>query len=901
MSAKPWRDVVKPHRDIRGGRLDESVFAADLGEVTGDRGPVDYRDAETFFNKTYLTRGLSNLMGNVLARLSGKPLGEGVIQLQTPFGGGKTHALIALFHIARSHKAISHLEMVKRLYRDFKLDGAPKVKVGVFVGTEADPLKGRTPWGEIAHQLGKYDLVKQHDKIRVSPGKDLLRRILEPSQPVLLLIDELAEYAVRAARVDAGEKRTEGTLKGQILSFLQELTEVVASLGRGVAVVTLPTSTQQFDTVTIQTLDQLQAISGRVETIYTPVEGEEIYEIVRRRLFEDLGSKDAHKVTAEEYFSLYQHLGEDVPSEMRSVQYRDKIVKAYPFHPDVIDILFERWSTYSTFQRTRGALRFLASVIADLYKRESTAPLIQPSHINLENPTIRRELIKHIGNEFEGVVASDLAGDTAKAPEIDREMGTEYAQFRVASGLATSIFFYSFSGGERKDVSLQRLRMAFLREGIPPAIVGDAVKRLEEELWFLHVSDSTYSFRNQANLTKVILDKETIIDELEIDKEIEKRIDSMCGPEFRVFRWPHSSADIPDNKELKLVLLSPKHSVQNKESKDHLNQLWAKTSSGFRIYKNTLLFLISDPGEFDLLRKSVRRFMALRKIVEDSDFMKTVTEEGKRSLDGKIKDADMTAPTRILYAYRYMAKGSADGIEIQDMGIPAVGGKATLTRRVKDYLREKEMLLDRISPRYILDKVFGKTEDKKIVQEIWEAFLRISDLPMLDSPEVLKMAIVEGVRSKALGMQTNDTLYYGDYIGDTAVSDDAYVVRKILAQKVLTEKQVTSQAQPGQFGSPSTPVTEEGQQVQTGSSVPVGTMRDAKVSSLHIRMVVPWDKLSSFVSGVITPLRSEASMIGLEIMLDVNAPEGIKKETLDLKVRETLTQIGAKIVEWREE
>jgi len=900
MSAKPWRDVVKPHRDIREGKLDESVFAADLGGVTGDRGPIDYRDAETFFNKTYLTRGLSNLMGNVLARLSGKPLGEGVIQLQTPFGGGKTHALIALFHLAKSHKGISHLETVKRLYREFKLDGAPKVKVGVFVGTEADPLKGRTPWGEIAHQLGKYDLVKQHDKIRVSPGKDILRKILEPSQPVLLLIDELAEYAVRAARVDAGEKRKEGTLKAQVLSFLQELTEVVASLDKCVAVVTLPTSTQQFDTVAIQTLDQLQAISGRVETIYTPVEGEEIYEIVRKRLFEDLGSKDAHKVTAEEYFSLYQRLGEDIPSEMRSVQYRDKIIKAYPFHPDLIDILFERWSTYPTFQRTRGALRFLASVVADLYKREAVAPLIQPSHINLENPTIRRELIKHIGNEFEGVVASDIAGAAAKAPEIDREMGTEYAQFRVASGLAASIFFYSFSGGERKDLSLQRLRVAFLREGIPPAIVGDAVKRLEEELWFLHVADSRYSFRNQANLTKVILDKETIIDELEIEKEIEKRIDSICGPEFRVFRWPQSSADIPDNKELKLVLLSPKHSIKSKESGDHLNQLWARTSSGFRIYKNTLLFLISDPNEFDLLRKSVRRFMALKKIVEDSDFMKTVTEEGKRSLDGKIKDADTAVPTRILYAYRYLGKGSTDGVEIQDMGIPTVGGRTTLTRRVKDYLREKEILLDRISPRYILDKVFGKDEDKKIVQEIWEAFLRISDLPMLDSPEVLKMAIVEGVRSKALGLQINDTLYFGDYIGDTAVSDDAYVLRKALAEKVLAEKQVGSQTEPGQFGFPPTP-PEEGQHAPVGTPVPVGAVRDAKVSNLRIRIVVPWDKLSSFVSGVITPLRSEGSTIGLEILLDVSTTEGIKKETLDLKVRETLTQIGAKIVEWKEE
>ena len=411
----------------------------------------------------------------------------------------KTHALLALYHTFKYGDKLLRLDVIKKILKDNKIDDIPETRVVVFVGEYADPLKGRTLWGEIAHQIGHYELMKEYDEKRVAPPKEAIERMLRDSKPVLILMDELLQYIVRAMGVPVEE----GTLKGQVQAFLKSLTEAVSTADRCALVATLPSSvTEGFEEAerAERILSELQKIFGRVERIYTPVEGEEIYEIIRKRLFEDLGDIGDQRAVAEEYFSLYQNLGKDMPSECCEISYRDKIVKAYPFHPETIDVLFERWATLPTFQRTRGALRLLAEVIADLYKREHPASLIQPADINFLNSAIRREFVKHIGNEFESVIAADINGTGAKAPKIDREMGTEYSKFKVATGLATSIFFYSFSGGERKGATAQRLRLAFLHEGIPPAIISDALRRLEDQLWFLHFEKNLYYFSSVVGL-----------------------------------------------------------------------------------------------------------------------------------------------------------------------------------------------------------------------------------------------------------------------------------------------------------------------------------------------------------------------------------------------------------------
>jgi hypothetical protein len=874
---KPWHEVINPHRDIRAGRFDESVFAADLSDVVADRGPLEYRDAELFFRKTYPTQGLVSLLSAIASRLSGKGGGEAVIQIQTPFGGGKTHSLIALYHLFQNHRRERDGELIAKVQEQAGVGAIPKARVVTFVGTAADPL-GKTPWGELAVQLGNYALLADHDHKRLAPGKDLLHKLLDGA-PTLLLMDEVAEYAARAR-----------DFREQVIAFFQELTETVKVLPQCALVVTLPSSAPYGDEGE-RVLRQLQQVFGRLEAIYTPVEGEEIYEILRRRLFEDTPDPSEVRKVADSYWEMYQRLGDDVPREVRETAYRDKLRKAYPFHPEMIDLLFERWSTYSTFQRTRGVLRLLAEVVADLYQREHSAPLIQPAHLNLASPAIRRELIKHIGNEYEGVIAADIADGNAKAQTIDREMGSEYARFGVASGLATAIFFGSFSGSEKKGLSVQRLRLAVLREGIQPPLVGDALRRLEEELWYLHVEGGVYSFSSQPNLNRVIVEKEEAVGDELIAEEIRARLEKCAGSELRVTLWPKASQDVPDTKELKLAILAPEHTKQNGATSALVDELLKKCGGKFRTHQNTLLVLAADEGELSSLRQKVKRLLALRAIRDDKALMRRLSEENKKTLESRLKDSDSDILFSLMLAYRHLAKPGESGMEWFDLGIPTVGEQSSLPRRVREYLKSQELLLERISPHNLLKKSLREDEHEKSVPEIAEAFLRYPQLPMVQSIAVIEQAISQGVQQGIFGIKIGGRVYFGETPPGSLLMDDAVLFRKELIpqppsvdeppREEAPKDTTASDPKPGVAAPPSAPQSPE-----------------AGGHRLRLRVKVPWDKLSDFVRGVILPLRNDGAALEVEVYIQARSESGgIKPATLEHKVKETLRQIGAEIVE----
>ena len=872
---KPWREVIVPHPDIRAGKFDDSVFAADLSDVIEGRGPLEYRDVELFFRKTYPTQGLVNLLAAIASRLSGKGGGEAVIQIQTPFGGGKTHSLIALYHLFKS-PAGSASELVKQVLKKACLAAVPAVRIATFTGTAADALKGKTPWGALAGQLGNYALLSEHDRKRRAPGKDLLHQLLAGS-PTLLLMDEVAEYTVKAK-----------DFREQVIAFFQELTETVKVLPQCALVVTLPSSAP-YGEEGERALYQLQQVFGRVEAIYTPVEGEEIYEIIRRRLFEDAPDPSEVRSVAESYWEMYRRLGDDVPREVREPAYRDKLRKAYPFHPELIDLLFERWSTYPTFQRTRGVLRLLAEVVADLYKREYPAPLIQPAHINLANSTIRRELLKHIGNEYEGVIAADISDGNAKAQAIDREMGSEYARFGIASGLATAIFFGSFSGGERRGLGIQRLRLAVLREGIQPALVGDALRRLEEELWYLHVEGGVYSFSSQPNLNRVIVEREEAVRDELIIEEIRTRLEKLVGSELRVTLWPKPSQDVPDTKELKLAILSPEHTKQNSTTSALVDELLKKYGATFRTYKNTLLVLAADEGEISSLRQKIKRLLALRTICDDKALMRQLSEENKKTLESKLKDLDSSIPFSLLSAYRHLAKPGESGM--LDLGLPTIGEKGPLARRVREHLKIQELLLERISPHNLLKKVLREDEQEKPVAEIAEAFLRYPQLPMVQSVAVIEQAISQGVRDGVFAVKIGERVYFKEAPPASLLTAEAVLVRKELVQQApgVAEPPPQAALQP----TPAVPPDAGVEMLTSAVPSPEGGGQHLK---LHVK--VPWDKLSDFVRGVIMPLRNDGAQLDVEVSVEARSESGgIKSATLEHNVKETLRQIGAQILE----
>lgn len=370
---KPFHTIAIPHKDILAGMLTMDVFAADLWEVHQNRGTEEYRDAETFFNKTYVTHGLQNLLTVVERRVTGKG-GDPVIQIQTPFGGGKTHAMIAMYHKAEEWN-------VKRV---------------VIVGTSLNPQE--TLWGLIEKQLtGEVTEFSG----RVAPGKESLRKLLLDNQPAIILMDEVLDYVTKAAgvRVEASN------LAAQTIAFMQELTETVSTLEKVCLVITLPSSIiEHYDEGAEKLYQQLQKVAGRVEKIYTPVEESEITWIIRKRLFGDINEHTAKKIVNN--FVGYAEKEGILPAGLLSTEYRDRFISSYPFMPEVIDVLYHRWGSYPTFQRTRGVLRLLSLVIHAL--KEASKPYISLADFDLRSQEIRQELLKHIGAEYNGIVSADI-------------------------------------------------------------------------------------------------------------------------------------------------------------------------------------------------------------------------------------------------------------------------------------------------------------------------------------------------------------------------------------------------------------------------------------------------------------------------------------------------------------
>ncbi|MCS7239604.1 MAG: DUF499 domain-containing protein [Thermoguttaceae bacterium] len=871
---KPWTHVVTPHSDIRAGRLDEAVFAADLSDVVADRGPLEYSDPWTFFRRTYPARGLTNLLGAVLARLAGLGKGEAVIQIQTPFGGGKTHSLIALYHLIRHGRKLGNT--VAEILQAAGVDAIPEASVVTFVGTAADPLKGKTPWGEIAHQLGQYDLLKEHDQRRRAPGKDLLHQLLSP-QPTLILMDEIAEYSVKAR-----------DFRDQVVAFFQELTETVKVLPRCVLVVTLPSSAP-YGEEGERALHQLQEVFKRVETIKTPVEGEEIYEVIRRRLFEDTGDPQEARATAEEFFDMYLRLGDDLPREFREPSYRERMRKAYPFHPELIDILFERWSTFPAFQRTRGVLRLLGQMVSELYQQRDPSPLVLPAHVNLGNPAIRGELLRHIGNQYQGVIAADIAaGGKAKAEQIDQWMGSEYTRYGVASGLARAIFFASFSGSEKQGIAIQRLRIGVLQPGLPPAIISDALRRMEDELWYLHCEKGTYWFSTQPNLNRIIVDKEQAVKPEEITEEIHKRLGKLAGNELRVTLWPRASQDVPDTRELKLVVLPLERTREAKDTQHFVQELLERSGQVFRSYRNTVLVLAPDAGELASARQHVKRLLALKAIQQDKPLWSQLSEENRKVVASKLKDAEEGTAHRLLSAYRHLAKADRQGVQWFDLGLPTSGAKASLAYRVRDYLRTEDLLVEHISPGRILEKAMGPAEQEKSVDEIYEAFLKYPHMPILDKKQVLLEAIAAGVERGIFGVRIGELVLFKQKISPSQLETGAVIVRE---PKKVAPQPAPSDKPPRKKG-PS-------DQEPEAEIHPPPPESDTSKAICHYRLKVQlsWKKISDFLRGVLTPLHRDGAEIRIQILLEARSERGIQPRTLDVAVRETLRQIGAEILE----
>lgn len=630
-----WTKVARPHEDILKGDFDLSSYAANLGQVDVDaeRCPKVYRDPLMFFRATFRTKALDELLRGACDVLAGGA-GNRVLQLRTPFGGGKTHTLIALLHLCRHRKALD----AAGLLEGFADPGTVRVAVlpcldlDVATGRTVDGVALRTLWGELAWRLGgreAYEIVREADQARINPGGDRLRQLLA-SKPTLILLDEVLTYVEAALGVQVGDSN----LGRQTLMFIQYLTEVVRGLPHAAMVYSLQRSVGEA-VGNEGLLQTLEALVSRIDAKKEPVSGDEVLQVVQRRLFADLGKASVREEVARRYAADVQRFLEqnsDTEAGRRSAAeqaeiFRRRVLQSYPFHPDLLDLMYLRWGSLPSYQRTRGALQFLATVIGALWEQHDlTAPLIGPGDVPLDDMRVRNTFFSQVGERepMDPVLKADLTGSTARCRRVDDLMGADAPAYRpmlLGTRLTRAIALYSFGAKQGEDRGVTRLDLlpAVQLPGLPADALDVALHHLRTTLLYIHDAGSRYRFEKRPNINKLIDDETKKVKAEDVLTHVRKRFEELLQRADGAVVWPVDSGRVPDRKpRFQVVFLAPVHALTDREEQEKLVREWTeRCGPGKRTYRNALAFAVPDPAKLEAARSAGRLLLAAQTLVQD--------------------------------------------------------------------------------------------------------------------------------------------------------------------------------------------------------------------------------------------------------------------------------------------
>lgn len=761
---QPWFKNVKPHKDIQDGHLDESIFAANLAEVAAGTGREIYRSPEMFFQKTFFTAGLKNIAKRVLQGLNGgQDADNRVISLQTGFGGGKTHTLISLFHFAKWGKKATKSEYTKEL---LEATGEPKFEtahIAVFTNTTNDPAQGRkvdgitirTLWGELAYQLGgkeAYEIIKANDEKLVAP-KGLFKSVLEMCKPALILIDELADYCVSASAV----KVEASNLSDQTVSFMQELTEAVSGTDNCVLIATLPASAQELaaSPISSQILTALENRITRVGANMKPVEDEEIFEVVRRRLFEELGNEDEIEKVVSSYSVMYQSLLTEIPTYALKSEYRDRLKKSYPFHPELIDMFRLRWASNPFFQRTRGVLRILAAIVSDLWQRQTSLTgsqfLIHTSDITLSNvEALTSQITMLNGTSWDAVINADVSGTSSNAFRIDNEV-KGLGKNNITQGIAATVLLGTFgSQGQNKGVGIDELKLCMVKpESFNHNDINGAIDRMEGNAHYLYYSSTgqkRYWFDTTPNINILVNQAKGDIDKDDIIAEVIKRVKEKTKSVQLFYTLVDPSEEIPEQKQPTLIILSPKYLANpnevNGKTKPIIEKIATKKGNSERIYRNTMLFLICSEIGIGKLQDDIKNYLACQKI--SNEYSTQLNTEQKIDIRKRIDDAGKQADTSLVSAYSILAKHSVtNGVERLVIKQFKDSLDIQINSNVITALKDEEWLLESVGLGTLKsNNLLPSPEQPVKTNDVFEAFLRFDDKPMITGQEAVTKSLL---------------------------------------------------------------------------------------------------------------------------------------------------------------
>jgi predicted AAA+ superfamily ATPase len=800
---KPWFLVSEPHFDIKQGHLDESVFAANLAEVAIGTGREIYKDPNTFFSKTYMTAGLKSVAKTVVKGLNGKEDAENrVISLQTGFGGGKTHTLISIYHLCNWGKSAATSSHTKELLAYTGIPEFDKANIAVFTNTTNDPVQGRTIdgitirtiWGEIAYQLGgldAYNLIKANDE-QLSAPKGLFKSVLEKCKPALILIDELADYCVSASAITVGSS----SLADQTISFMQEFTEAVAATENCVAIVTLPASVQEVanSPQAASILSSLQSRVSRVGADTQPVSEDEIYEVIRRRLFENIGDRAYIENVANNYIKLYSDYWTELPDNVTKNEFKQKLIQSYPFHPELIDIFKTKWASNNNFQRTRGVLRLLAAVVSDLWKRQRSLTgsnvLIHSGDLHLPNlDSVTSQLKKLYGNGYESVISADIAGSGSNAFKIDSSK-PEFEQYHLTQSIATVLLLNSFgTEAANKGLSTKELKLHLISpNSYNHNNINSSLDALEDNAFYLYAAQTGSSgkrfwFHVKPNISMLINQAKEDVKSDEINAEIIKRLKDKTRNValFNVLVDP--SNELPEQMKPTLIVLNPKNASPSDslraETKSFIETIATKKGTSERIYRNTILFLVPQDSSLGKLQSEVREFLACQKI--SSDYSSTLETDQKSDIKKRSDEASKNAESNLSVTYSTLVKYSKQNdCELLPIKEFKDSFDTQINSYITDTLKTEEWLLDSVGLGVLRKNNLLPTIEYPIkCKDVYEAFLRFDDKPMITGIDAVNRSLSRYCINSEFGIATGDGKIFTSYfIGKDVpyfdVSDSTY-------------------------------------------------------------------------------------------------------------------------------
>lgn len=793
---KPWREVVSPHADVASGRYQQAEFAADLWQVHLGQGTDEYLKPVDFFRRTFLTESLKGLLVGGVMRLAGQG-GDPVVQLQTNFGGGKTHSMLALYHLFSGVNP-SELAGVDTVLAEAGVKSLPKVKRVVLVGnkispgnpvTKADGTVVRTLWGELAWQLGSkkaFARIAKDDERATSPG-DVLRELFVEYGPCLVLIDEWVAYARQLhdqGDLPAGSFET-------MFTFAQALTESAKLAKNCLLVVSLPASDTTGSPHTLsddvevggirgrEALDRLRNVIGRIESSWRPATAEEGFEIVRRRLFEPIpGDQFKHRdVTARAFADLYRAQGAEFPPECRDGDYEKRIQAAYPIHPEIFDRLYTDWSALVKFQRTRGVLRLMAAVIHSLWEKGDRNPLILPSTIPIDDGRVQSELTRYLSDNWAPIIEKDVDGPNSLPLKIDAEvpnLGKLHATRRVAR----TIYLGSapMTAVAHRGIEDRNIKLGCVMPGESPAVFGDALRRLAAAATYLYQDGPRAWYATQPTVTKLAEDRAEQFkrdpDKVSAELEMRLRADLRRTGDFsRIHPLPSTGADVPDDLDARLVVLSAEHPYSKEAgnpAESAAKALLESRGNVPRLYRNTLVFLAADRARFQDLDEALRRYLAWSSIINEKEALNLDPHQVRQAETQKqVANETVTARLPETYQWVLVPEQRTPQAEVNWLAVK-LSGNDPLAVRASRRLRSEELLITSLGStvlRKYLDEVPLWQGNSVPIKQLVEYFARYHYLPRLAGPEVLVQTIREGV---ALLTFKSDSFAYAESYDETA-------------------------------------------------------------------------------------------------------------------------------------